>query len=381
MSVQDDSKAEFDVDSVLEDMRKRQAMLRKHIKDDDSEKEKKEKYSADGKKYQKIESAKLGRREMDEKLRILTKEAPRFKFIPDPDIRGDSDETFTRNIQDTFSRVLPKETLKKLTNKACGLCSEEFEANRWAWRHFTGYNHKGALKSFLRGTFQIHPPYFKMVWEAVLAKNPEPVSDIQIFVYIMQKFNVGEDIKKIEQFIQFGTERLLANDYIKKLEGGMFSVVDPERALDIKSGAPRVPNKETREAIEAKIEAISKPSLPSSMVATLKVDYCGLCHVELREDRALEHYRGSGHLRLVDKFREGKYRGHPSYFKMVEQYFASENPSELSEGLIADFILSNFKGVSSEVQGREVVMGKVQRVLAAILEGKPASSSRDRAYH
>ena len=101
-------------------------------------------------------------------------------------------------------------------------------------------NHKGAIKSFIRGTFQIHPPYFKMVLETILSKHPESVTDIQIFVFDIQKFNVAEDIKKIEQFIQYGIERLLANDYISK-EENMFKVVDASRALDIKAGAARVP--------------------------------------------------------------------------------------------------------------------------------------------
>ena len=157
--------------------------------------------------------------DIDSKLKVFAREFSRFKLIPDPELRGGDEESFQRNIREAFEKVLPDKMVESLSTSKCGLCNEQFDEElKWAHRHYTGYNHKGAIKSFIRGTFQIHPPYFKMVWEAILSKHPESVTDIQIFVYVMQKFNVGEDIKKIEQFIQYGIERLLANDYINKEE-------------------------------------------------------------------------------------------------------------------------------------------------------------------
>ena len=61
------------------------------------------------------------------------------------------------------------------------------------------------------------------------------MSDEQIFEYVKQMFNVGKSVEKLKRCIQFGIERLLANNYISKGEN-IFKVIDPSRDLDIKAG-------------------------------------------------------------------------------------------------------------------------------------------------
>jgi len=360
------------LDEVLEEMMKNNEALKKHIEESskrssassNSSFELEEATSDDRNKVSEKEKSK----EIEAKLKLVSRESSRFKLIPDPEMRG-NEESFQRHIKEAFAKVLPEKMVESLTTRKCGLCNEQFEELKWAHRHYTGYNHKGAIKSFIRGTFQIHPPYFKMVWEAILSKHPEGVTDIQMFVYVMQKFNVGEDIKKIEQFIQYGIERLLANDYISK-DDNIFKVVDATRALDIKAGAARVPAskaappKDTRKEFETKILDEFQNDLPMDVLKTLKPDYCGLCHLEIREGSWEQHYTGTSHKRIVGLYKSGHYLGHPSYSKMMEQYFANENPKILSEKDIVKFIMKSFKVEADE----DKVHVKVQKVLKSILE-------------
>ena len=373
-----------DLDEVLEGMMKNNEALKKHIE------ESSRKHSESSNSSFELEETTLEDRkkdvndeektkDIDSKLKVFARESSRFKLIPDPEMRSGNEENFQRNIREAFERVLPDRMVESLSTKKCGLCNEQFEELKWAHRHYTGYNHKGAIKSFIRGTFQIHPPYFKMVWEAILSKDPEGgVTDIQIFVYVMQKFNVGEDIKKIEQFIQYGIERLLANDYISK-EENMFKVVDASRALDIKAGAARVPankvaaTRDYKKDFETKILDEFQNDLPLEVLKTLKPDYCGLCHSEIKDSGWEKHYTGSSHKRIVELYKTGQYLGHPSYSKMMEQYFANENPKILSEKEIAKFIMKNFKVEADELK----VHSKVQKVLKSILE-KPDERSQYR---
>jgi len=374
-----------DLDLVLEGMKKNNEALKKYIKEgsrkhsgsSNSSLELEETTSTD-KKEELIEEEKA--KDIDADLKIFSREAPRFKLIPDPETRG-SEDSFQRHIKEAFEKVLPAEMVDSLTTRKCGLCNEQFEELKWAHRHYTGYNHKGAIKSFIRGTFQIHPPYFKMVWEAINSKHPEGVTDIQIFVYVMMKFNVGEDIKKIEQFIQYGIERLVVNDYISKDEN-VFRVVDASRALDIKVGAARVPTskvsstKDSKKDFELKVLDEFQDDLPADMVKTLKPDYCGLCHFEIKENAWELHYTGNSHRRTVELYKTGQYLGHPSYSKMVEQYIANKNPTTISEKDIVKFVMKNFKVEADEVK----VHAKVQKALKSILE-KPFSSSDDRSHY
>ena len=222
----------------------------------------------------------------------------------------------------------------------------------------------------------------KTLWNfltAFFSKHPAGLTDIQIFVYIMQNFGVGEDIKKVEQFIHYGIERLLANDYIKK-EGDIFKVVDASRALDIKSGGARVAiphgkkgQKASSEEIKAKIVADFGKGLPDDIVKTLKHDYCGLCHQEIKDSEHERHYMGTSHNKIVELYKTGQYLGHPSYSKMMEQYFANENPDSLSEKEIVRFIMKNFKVEADEFK----VHAKVQKVLKSILD-KPDDRRSDR---
>jgi len=370
-----------DLEEVLEGMMKNNKALKKHI-----EKSSRNRSSSNSsfeleetalKNTRKEETDELkNAKAIEEKLKVFARESPRFKLIPDPE-NDSNEDSFQRNIKESFEKVLSTEMVEALTTKKCGLCNENFEELKWAHRHYTGYNHKGAIKSYIRGTFQIHPPYFKMVWEAILSKQPEGMTDVQIFVYVMQKFNVGEDIKKIEQFIQYGIERLVANDYVCK-EENIFKVVDPSRALDIKAGSARVPankgsEKDDRKEFETKMLDAFQQDLPIEMIKTLKQDYCGLCHLEIKDKSWEQHYTSNSHRRIVSLYKSGQYLGHPSYSKMMEQYFANEDPKILSEKDIVKFIMKNFK-----VEGDEgKVHSKVQKVLKSILE-KPLPSSGDR---
>jgi len=359
------------LDEVLEGMMKNNEALKKHI-DSNSSFELEETTVEDVAKQER-------NKEIDANLAVFAKESSRFKYIPNPEESRENEANFDKNIKEVFKKVLPGKIIETLSSKKCGLCNEDFEELRWAHRHFTGYNHRGAIKSFIRGTLQTHPPYFKMVWQAILSKHPDGLTDIQIFVFIMQNFGVGEDIKKVEQFIQYGIERLLANEYIKK-EGDIFTVVDASRALDIKSGAARVAiphgkkgQKASNEEFERKFVVDFGKELPQDIVKTLKQDYCGLCHQEIKESEYERHYKGTSHKRIVELYKTGQYLGHPSYSKMMEQYFANENPDILSEKEIVRFIMKNFKVEADEFK----VHAKVQKVLKSILD-KPDDSRRDR---
>ena len=187
-----------DLDLVLEGMKKNNETLKKYIEEGSRkysgssnssfELEETTSISTDKKKELIDEDEHEDKAEdIDSNMKIFTREAPRFKLIPDPETRG-SEDSFQRHIKEAFEKVLPVKMVDSLTSRKCGLCKEQFEELKWAHRHYTGYNHKGAIKSFIRGTFQIHPPYFKMVWEAINSKHPEGVTDIQIFVYVMMKF-------------------------------------------------------------------------------------------------------------------------------------------------------------------------------------------------
>jgi len=313
-------------------------------------------------------------KEIAENLAVFVKESPRFKCIPNPEDSEENKVNFDKNIKKVFRKVLPNKMVETLSSKKCGLCNEEFQELRWAHRHYTGYNHRGAIKSFIKGTLQTHPPYFKMVWEAVMSKEEDGMTDVQIFVYIMQTFSVGEDIKKVEQFIQYGIDRLLANDYIKK-EEEVFKVVDASRALDIKSGVARIaiPCKDAKKKFETFILEEFGKELDRDVLKTLKSDYCGLCHLEIKNSEWEKHYKGSNHKRIVDLYMKGQYLGHPSYSKMMEQYFANEDPQILSEKQIVRFIIKNFKVESDEIK----VHAKVQKVLKSILD-KSDDGRRDR---
>jgi len=316
----------------------------------------------------------IKRREMERKLEIFARESVWFKRIPIPD--GRSEESFQRDIKEAFKKVLPETMVEGFLPKHCGLCDEQFEELKWAHKHYTGYNHRGAIKSFLKGTFQIHPPYFKMVWEAIQTKHPEGLTTAQIIVFIMGKFNVGEDMNKIEQFIHYGIERLEANDYIKK-ENNMYTVVDINRSLDIKAGTARVnANKSTRDALkefENKMLDEFQDDLPLETIKSLKPDYCGLCHRDINDSGWFIHYTGSAHRRVVELFKCGRYKGYPSYKKMMEQYFANENPSVLSEKDIVRFIMKNFKVEADENK----IHFNVQKILESILDKSMDHSSTE----
>ena len=94
---------------------------------------------------------------------------------------------------------------------------------------------------------------------------------------------------------------------------------------------------------------------------------------EIKDSGWEKHYTGSSHKRIVELYKTGQYLGHPSYSKMMEQYFANENPKILSEKEIVKFIIKNFKVEANELK----VHSKVQKVLKSILE-KPNERSQYR---
>jgi len=374
------------LDYVLEGMIKKNEALKKHI---DQGRGNRSKSGSSDSSFELEESAMKERKQettdqkkekdIESKLKVFAREAPKFKFIPDPE-KGGNSQSFDKNIKEAFEKVLPEKIVESLSSKKCGLCNEPFEELKWAHRHYTGYNHKGAIKSFIRGTLRIHPPYFKMVWEALLSPlHTEGMTGVQIFVYVMQKFNVGEDIEKVEQFIKYGIERLLANEFIEKKDD-VYKVVDASRALDIKSGAARVLSAKATgfREFETNILDQVKDELSSEVLKTLKPDYCGLCHTEIKDSAWEKHYSGHSHKRTVELFKAGKYLGHPSYNKMMEQYFANENPETLSEEHIVQFIMKNFPVESDKSN----VLEKVQKIIKSILD-KPDQRMRDREtrYH
>ena len=159
-------------------------------------------------------------------LEAFEKYKKKFKFIPNPEESEKGKKNFEKNIKKTFKEVLPQNILDTLTQNKCGLCKQNFSCQLEAHSHYTGYQHKGVIKAYLKGSLRQHPPFFKMVYEALVNAYPESLTEKSISEYIIMKYDV-DDLKTT----RFGIERLYENDYIKKSSDG-YVCIDSKIVLE-----------------------------------------------------------------------------------------------------------------------------------------------------
>jgi len=255
------------------------------------------------------------------KERVFADELDKFKSIPNPDDSRMSEVGFEREVHHAFKKVLPSKVLKSLTSNKCGLCHEEFPRLKEAWRHYRGYNHKRAVKCYVKGTFKGHPPFFKMCLEAIAEDNSAGVSVKDIYKFVTEKYIMNYPEQRTNQLIIWGIERLSENKYIKTNEDGNYYLVDPNLPMEIKRGASlKLPSLEMATSarkerggprnfsiisFERKIDELFKVDLPTHLIKTLKPNYCGLCHLVIRENDTWHHYEGSAHKKAVMKATDG----------------------------------------------------------------------------
>merc|ERR1711915_706679 len=151
----------MDFGGKLEEMVKNNEALKRHIEqssleDINSSFELEEIVSNDEDKEM---EERIKRREMERKLETFARESVWFKRIPIPD--GRSEESFQRDIKEAFKKVLPETMVEGFLPKHCGLCDEQFEELKWAHKHYTGYNHRGAIKSFFERDLSNPPTIFQ----------------------------------------------------------------------------------------------------------------------------------------------------------------------------------------------------------------------------
>eukprot|EP00092_Neocalanus_flemingeri_P038488 GFUD01041899.1.p1 GENE.GFUD01041899.1~~GFUD01041899.1.p1 ORF type:complete len:566 (+),score=148.83 GFUD01041899.1:174-1871(+) len=328
-----------------------------------------------------------GSSEVNGKVKVFVDELAKFKSIPNPDEAMMSEHEFVKEVHYAFRKVLPKKILNNMTSKKCGLCHEEFPRIKEAWKHYKGYNHKRTVKCYVKGTYKGHPPFFKMCLEAISA-NKAGASERDIFSFVTQNYTLEYAEEKTQQLITWGIERLSENKYIQKNEKDCYFLVDPNLPKEIKQGASlKLPSLEMATSarrergrpgnfsiitFERKINELFQTDLPTHLLKTLKPNYCGLCHGEIQEDDPWHHYSGSSHKRLVAKFSEGTYLGHPSYSKMIEIYLANENPKHVSEEGIFDFVVKKYK----VGEDKEMIRQRIKEALSFILKSRTSSSEK-----
>jgi hypothetical protein len=279
----------------------------KQVMQDDLKNERREKQDN-------FERAKKGKHgpSYNNEVKEFADELDKFKSIPNPDDSKMSEHEFVKEVQYAFRKVLPRKVLDNMTSRKCGLCHDEFPRMREAWRHYRGYNHKRAVKCYVKGTFKGHPPFFKMCLEAIAESDTAGGSSQEdIYKFVNQKYSLNYTKQRTTQLIIWGIERLFENKYIKKNEEGGYYLVDPNLpgdklpSLEMASSARKErggPNNFSIITFERKIDDLFKKDLPRHLLKTLKPNYCGLCRVEIREADLWNHYEGSSHRRIVVKF-------------------------------------------------------------------------------
>jgi len=299
-------------------------------------------------------------KETNEKLKLFAKEMKKIKNLPVP---GSRKSNFKRDIRNAFEKLLPDKVLDKLTPNRCGLCHEDFTSEHYAWKHYTGYNHKRTTKYFINGTYKDHPSFYNMVLDAIHFYHPEAVSEKQIFEFIKKEHPVGDnDTRTMNLVRQRGLGRLLQIEYIDDKDG-MFTATqalinrkkrskqllertEPE-PVKLESVVKLVKkdnikmSKEDYQQFKDQIFDFSKKDLPKSVIDTLTPENCGLCHLEIY-CKPWSHYTGTGHRTTVEIYQSGTYLGHPPYHTMIEKYIKEVQPASLKESDIINFLKKNF---------------------------------------
>eukprot|EP00092_Neocalanus_flemingeri_P037630 GFUD01040967.1.p1 GENE.GFUD01040967.1~~GFUD01040967.1.p1 ORF type:complete len:821 (-),score=183.30 GFUD01040967.1:88-2529(-) len=331
--------------------------------------------------------SKDNKEETDEKLKLFNAEMKKLKHLPLP---GSRKSSFERDIRNAFEKLLPSQVLDKLTTNRCGLCHEDFTSERFAWKHYTGYNHKRTVRYFINGTYKDHPSFYIMVLDAVHSHHPGAVTEEQIFAYIKKEHPVGDDDSRTMSLVrQRGLDRLLQIEYVVNKDG-LFSAtqallnrkkrskqllertdlvkVEPVKNL-VKKDNSKLSQSDSKHFKE-QIFDFSKKDLPKSVIDTLTPENCGLCHLQIY-CKPWSHYTGAGHRTTVELYQSGSYLGHPPYPTMVEKYMKEVKPASLDESDIVDFLKKNFN-IGEDM---EKVKARVEKCVG-LLKKKDSSLSK-----
>eukprot|EP00092_Neocalanus_flemingeri_P031710 GFUD01034444.1.p1 GENE.GFUD01034444.1~~GFUD01034444.1.p1 ORF type:complete len:876 (-),score=215.44 GFUD01034444.1:126-2753(-) len=331
--------------------------------------------------------SKDNKKETDEKLKLFNTEMKKLKHLPLP---GSRKSSFERDIRNAFEKLLPSQVLDKLTTNRCGLCHEDFTSERFAWKHYTGYNHKRTVRYFINGTYKDHPSFYNMVLDAVHSHHPAAVTEKQIFDYIKKEHPVGDDDSRTMSLVrQRGLDRLLQIEYVVNKDG-LFSAtqallnrkmrskqllertdsakVEPVKNL-VKNESSKLSQSDSKHFRE-QIFDFSKKDLPKSVIDTLTPENCGLCHLQIY-CKPWSHYTGAGHRTTVELYQSGSYLGHPPYPTMVEKYLKEVKPASLDESDIVDFLKKNFN-IGEDM---EKVKARVEKCVG-LLKKKDSSLSK-----
>eukprot|EP00092_Neocalanus_flemingeri_P037629 GFUD01040966.1.p1 GENE.GFUD01040966.1~~GFUD01040966.1.p1 ORF type:complete len:875 (-),score=212.75 GFUD01040966.1:88-2712(-) len=323
----------------------------------------------------------------DEKLKLFNAEMKKLKHLPLP---GSRKSSFERDIRNAFEKLLPSQVLEKLTTNRCGLCHEDFTSERFAWKHYTGYNHKRTVRYFINGTYKDHPSFYIMVLDAVHSHHPAAVTEEQIFAYIKKEHPVGDNDSRTMSLVrQRGLDRLLQIEYVVNKDG-LFSAtqallnrkmrskqllertdsvkVEPMKKL-VKNESFKLSQSDGKHFRE-QIFDFSKKDLPKLVIDTLTPENCGLCHLQIY-CKPWSHYTGAGHRTTVELYQSGSYLGHPPYPTMVEKYMKEVKPASLDESDIVDFLKKNFN-IGEDM---EKVKARVEKCVG-LLKKKDSSLSK-----
>jgi len=327
-------------------------------------------------------------KETDEKLKLFAKEIKNIKNLPVP---GSRKSNFKLDIRNAFEKFLPAQVLDKLTPNRCGLCHEDFTSERYAWKHYTGYNHKKTTKYFINGTYKDHPSFYNMVLDAIHFHHPDAVTEKQIFDFIKKEHPVGDDdTRTIKLVRQRGLGRLLQIEYIDNKDG-MFTATQAlinrkkrsKQLLEstvpvtvesvvklVKKGNIKM-SQEDFQQFKDQIFDFSKKDLPKSVIDTLTPENCGLCHLEIY-CKPWSHYTGAGHRTTVEIYQSGTYLGHPPYHTMIEKYMKETQSESLKESDIIDFLKKNFN-IGEDM---EKVKARVEKCVSLLRKKKDSSLTK-----
>ena len=332
-------------------------------------------------------------KEMDDKLKVFAKEMRKVKTLPMP---GSRKSDFKEDIRNSFAKLLPPQMLTRLTPNRCGLCHEDFTSERYAWKHYTGFNHKRTVRYFINGTYKDHPSFYNMVLDAIYFQHPEQITEKQIFDYIKKEHPVGEnDARSMNLIRQRGISRLLQIEYVDNQDGKFTATqalinrkkrskhlsdrtesmkypepVKLQAATDIKckekEKKPLVINSDIAKFPD-QIFDFSKKDLPKSVIDTLTPANCGLCQLDIF-CKPWSHYTGAGHRTTVELYQSGSYLGHPPYPTMVDRYIKEVKPATLNTSDILKFLKKNFN-IGEDM---EKIQARVEKCVEMLEKKDPA---------
>jgi len=337
------------------------------------------------------------RKEIEEKLKLLTVETEKLRGLPVPKVNS----SFQEFVQAAFCKFLPGSILSSMTPGSCGLCHEDFTSEGYAWKHYTGFNHKRTVKYFINGTYKDHPSFYNMVLDTIYRKFPKALSENDIFISIKKEHpTLGVDDEIARKLIrQKGLSKLLKIEYVVKKDGkytatqalmnrkkrskelrdkiktkeGPASLKYPEPVKlqdssnsDEKFRSPELLNQDLTQ-FKDQIHDFSKSFLPTSVISTLTQEHCGLCKLDIF-CKPWSHYTGAGHRTTVELYQAGTYLGHPPYPTMVERYIKEMKPSTLDNKEVIKYLTKNYN-VGDDM---EKVEARVEKCVEMLGRKNPA---------